>query len=174
MTLLRTIAVLAQKPEQGDEVAALHRAAFGGTYEADLTAKLHQDGLVLVSLVAVQAEAVVGHILFSDLAVEVDGRAVGAVALAPLAVRPDRQRQGLGSRLVREGLAAVRAPGRAAVIVLGHADYYPRFGFSAALARKLAAPFDGDGFMALELVPDALAGRRGSVRYPAAFGLLPG
>ena len=57
------------------------------------------------------------------------------------------------------------------MVVLGHVRYYPRFGFSAELARKLASPFPGEAFMALELVPGALAGRAGSVRYPAAFGI---
>jgi putative acetyltransferase len=93
------------------------------------------------------------------------------VSLVPLAVRPDRQGRGIGSRLVAAGLALLRERGWAAVVVLGHARYYPRFGFSAELARKLASPFPGEAFMALELVPGALAGGAGSVGYPAAFGV---
>ena len=88
-----------------------------------------------------------------------------------MAVWPDRQGRGIGSTLVRRGLDVLKRRGIAAVIVLGHESYYPRFGFSAALARKLAAPFSGEAFMALELTPGALAGERGTVRYPAAFGL---
>ena len=165
-----TIRIIAEQPEHAAAVAALNRAAFGGDFEAKLVARLHLDCLVAVSLVAVEG-SVVGHILFSELAVEVDGRSVAAMALAPMAVRPDRQRQGVGTALVHEGLARVRTAGREAVIVLGHPQYYPRFGFSAAMARKLRSPFPGEAFMALELVPGALAGASGSVRYPAAFGI---
>jgi putative acetyltransferase len=70
---------------------------------------------------------------------------------------------------VRAGLDAVRDAGYAAVVVLGHPEFYPRFGFSADLAAKLASPFAGPAFMALELVPGALDGTRGTVTYPPAF-----
>jgi putative acetyltransferase len=154
-----------------DAIAAVVRAAFGGEDEVALIAQLRSDGDALVSLVAAEGEAVLGHILFSRLGVEVDGAPVPAAALAPVAVRPDRQGQGIGAQLIEAGLEACRAAGIAAVIVLGHPDYYPKFGFSAELARKLRAPFSGDAFMALELVPGALAGASGSVRYAAAFGI---
>jgi putative acetyltransferase len=150
-------------------IADLHRAAFGGEFEAELVARLHRDGLVAVSLVALDDNAIVGHILFSALAVEVDGRTVRAVSLAPLAVRPDRQRTGIGARLVEAGLARLRDAGWNAVIVLGYPAYYAHFGFSASLARKLSSPYVGDAFMALALTKGALDGKAGSVRYPAAF-----
>jgi putative acetyltransferase len=152
-------------------VAALNREAFGGDEEVLLIERLRADRLIAVSLVAVEDASLVGHILFSDLAVEVDGRPVRAVSLAPMCVRTDRQRQGIGSVLVRAGLDAVRDAGYAAVIVLGHPEFYPRFGFSAALAARLAAPFAGPAFMAVELVPGALDGTRGAVTYPPAFQL---
>jgi putative acetyltransferase len=152
-------------------VAALVREAFGGEDEVDLIARLRPDGDALVSLVAVDGDALLGHVLFSPLGVEVDGAPVRAVALAPLAVRPDRQRQGIGYKLVEAGIEACRAAGIAAVIVLGDPEYYHRFGFESDTARKLSAPFSGDAFMALELTPDALAGGTGTVRYASAFGL---
>lgn len=123
-------------------------------------------------MVAIEEGEIVGHILFSTLDVTIDGRAVKAVALAPIAVLPDRQRSGIGSALVRAGLDLARAEGWEAVIVVGHPDYYPRFGFSAASARHLAAPFSGKAFMALALREGALDGRAGRVVYPAAFGLV--
>jgi putative acetyltransferase len=94
-----------------------------------------------------------------------------ALALAPMAVLPGHQRRGLGSALVRHGLEAARGLGHAIVIVLGHPDFYPRFGFSAALARPLACPYGepGPAWMALELVPGALDEVRGQVVYPPAF-----
>ncbi|HKU99074.1 MAG TPA: N-acetyltransferase [Vineibacter sp.] len=165
------IAIVEEDPSQRQQIADLLRAAFDGDAEAALVDRLRRDRLVAASLVAHADGDVVGHILFSDLAVTVDGRAVTAAALAPLAVHRDHQRQGIGSRLVLAGLSIVRERGYAAVIVVGHADYYPRFGFSAALARKLTAPFTGDSFMALELVPGSLRGETGTVRYPPAFEL---
>jgi putative acetyltransferase len=162
-------AVADERREHRPAVLTLHCTVFGGDYEAELIERLDRDGLVVASLVALEAEIVVGHVHFSDLAVEIDGRPIRAASLAPLAVRPDFQRRGIGTRLVTNGLRILRDRGRAAAIVLGHPGYYRRFGFSAELARKLAGPFKGESFMALELVHGALDGLTGSVRYPAAF-----
>ena len=94
-----------------------------------------------------------------------------ALSLAPLAVLPGYQRQGVGSALVRRALEEARRQGHAAVLVLGHADYYPRFGFSAGKAAGVACPFGDAGphWMALELVSGALEGVRGRAVYPPAF-----
>lgn len=154
-----------------DAIAALNRAAFGGEEEVGIIQRLRRDGLVVVELVAVQAGALIGHILLSALPTSMDGRPVSALALAPMAVLPGRQGKGIGGRLIEAALDEARRLGYAAVVVLGHPDYYPRFGFSAALARKLASPFSGEAFMALELVPGALAGQVGTVTYPPAFEL---
>ena len=120
-------------------------------------------------MVAIIGGQIVGHILFSDLEAEIDGRSVKALALAPMAVVPVRQRQGIGARLIGESLARLERGEYEALFVLGHQTYYPRFGFSAELARKISSPFDGDAFMARELKPGALQGKMGSVTYPAAF-----
>ena len=152
-------------------IADLNRAAFGSDAEGALIAQLRDDGLVLVERVALDAGELVGHILFSRLDVEIEGRAVRSAALAPMAVRPDRQRHGIGSRLVQDGLAELRRIGCEAVIVLGHPGYYPRFG-SSALAEKFDAPFRGEAFMALALMPGALDGHAGSVTYPDAFRIV--
>lgn len=151
-------------------IAAVNDAAFGGSEESALVERLRAAGLATVSLVAIEPEGLVGHLLLSPLEVVVDGRPVRPLSLAPLAVAPDRQRQGIGSALVREGLRLAGERGWEAVVVLGHPDYYPRFGFSAALAERLQAPFSGPAFMALELVPSALSGGQGRVVFPPAFG----
>lgn len=163
------------RPEEpGDRAAiqAVNAAAFGQDDEADLVDRLRQDGLVIASLVAVEGTTgeIVGHILFSDLPIETDTRTIRAAALAPMAVLPAFQRQGVGSALVRAGLEACRGLGIEAVVVLGHPDYYPRFGFSAETAKRLRAPYAGEAFMALELTPGVLQGIDATLRYPPALG----
>ncbi|MEN3976771.1 N-acetyltransferase [Emcibacter sp. SYSU 3D8] len=150
-------------------IRTLNRIAFGGEYEAALIERLRAEELIRASLVAIDDEQLIGHILFSAISVIVDGWGVRAAALAPMAVTPKRQRQGVGSALVRTGLDQLAAQGFEAVIVLGHPAYYPRFGFSPATVNKLEAPYSGEAFMALELTADALAGMSGTVTYPDAF-----
>lgn len=164
-------AIRAAGPADVQAIAALNRAAFGGEEEVGIIERLRRDGLVAAELVVERDGAIIGHILLSWLPATMDGRVVKALALAPMAVRPGLQKQGIGGRLIVAALDEARAAGAEAVIVLGHPGYYPRFGFSAAPAQRLASPFSGEAFMALELVPRALAGEQGSVSYPAAFGL---
>jgi putative acetyltransferase len=88
-----------------------------------------------------------------------------------MAVLPELQSQGIGSALVQKGLEACRQQGRRIVVVLGHAHFYARFGFSPKLAARLESRFSGgDSFMAQELVPGALDGVVGRVQYPPPFG----
>jgi len=93
-----------------------------------------------------------------------------AVSLAPVSVHPQHQRLGIGSALIRRGLDECRAQNEPAIFVLGHADYYPRFGFSSETAKPFG-PFKGESWMALELIPHCLEGLSGDVKYAAAFGL---
>lgn len=158
----------------GDRAAirSVHRRAFGQDDEANIVDALRDGGFDRVSLVAEAGGAIIGHVLFSDLPIVTNAGTVPALALAPVGVLPEFQRRGVGSALIRQGLEVSRMEGHQIVVVLGHADYYPRFGFSANLAEPLASPFDGrDAWMALELVPGALAGVRGWVNYPPPFGL---
>lgn len=161
--------IIAEQPDQRPAIRALYLAAFPSAYEADLVERLRASGLVVVARVVRDGHAILAHILFSDLSVEVDGRRVAAVSLAPVAVAPAVQRIGIGTVLIRAGLLLVRERGCDAVIVVGDPAYYARFGFSAELAEKLHSPWTGPAFMALELTPGALAGRAGRVSYPAAF-----
>ena len=154
--------------DAADEVI---RAAFGRTAEVVLAQQLREDGDVLLELGAFDDRAMIGHVLFSRLAVASTSRCGPTLvaALAPVSVRPARQQEGIGATLVRQGLEACGQVGIGAVLVLGDPAYYGRFGFSAELASPVEAPFAGPAFMALELVPAALAGVR-AVRYPDAFG----
>jgi len=126
---------------------------------------------MLLSLVAELDRGIVGHILFSRMAIESPGGPVAAVALAPVAVLPGYQRRGIGGRLIRHGLELLRERGEEIVLVLGHPDYYPRFGFSGEKASDLEHPFPPEAFLAIELAPNALDGIRGKVKYAAAFGI---
>jgi putative acetyltransferase len=160
--------VVTVRPETPADYAAIHavnRAAFAQPDEADLVDRLRAEGSVLLSLVADQDSAIVGHVLFTRMHVG----DTPAVALAPVAVDPVHQRQGIGAALIRRGLDLLRDAGERIVIVVGHPAYYPRFGFSGAPA--IEHPFPPEAFMALELTPRALADAAGAVRYPPAFGL---
>ena len=149
----------------------MNETAFGTSEEADLIESLRTDGDVLVSTVAELEGHIVGHILFSRMSIETTSAMIPAVALAPMAVVPEVQRQGIGGRLIEHGLDALRSLRERIVIVVGHPTYYPRFGFSSERARGLGSPFPPDAFMALELTPGALEGTRGWVKYPRAFRL---
>jgi putative acetyltransferase len=151
-------------------IRQVNHLAFGQDAEARLVDALRQGGYARLSLVAEKAGQVVGHILFSDLPIITLAGTVPALALAPMAVLPAFQHQGIGSGLVRRGLEVCQDQGHHIVVVLGHTDFYPRFGFSPALADRLESPFsDNPAFMALELVPGALAGVVGKVQYPPPF-----
>jgi putative acetyltransferase len=156
-----------------DAVRRLNRLAFEGEAEARLVDALRDGGHVRVSLVADLDGEIVGHVLFSDLPIVTADGTVPALSLAPLAVLPRHQRQGVGSALLRRGLEVCREQGHRIVLVLGHPEFYPRFGFSADLARPLESPFGGgEPWMALELVPGALGNVSGRVEYPPPFAEL--
>ncbi|MBI4616546.1 MAG: N-acetyltransferase [Planctomycetes bacterium] len=152
---------------------AVTLAAFPTRAEADLVDALRAGAEPFVSLVAEQGGAIVGHITFSP--VTLDALAELRIAgLGPMAVAPAHQRRGIGSALVRAGLDTCRTLGFAAVVVLGHPGFYPRFGFAPSVRFGFRSEYDvpEDVFMALELVPGALRGSTGTARYHPAFGTL--
>jgi putative acetyltransferase len=152
-----------------DLIRLVNEEAFGGTDEAVLVDRLRRDRAVLLSLIALDGDRAVGHIMFTRLPIHASDSTIDAVALAPLAVRPDVQRQGIGSALIKDGVNRLMAAGERIVIVVGEPRYYQRFGFSARIARNLSCPLSGPSFMAMELRPGALEGVVGVVKYPAAF-----
>ncbi|MFO0800900.1 MAG: N-acetyltransferase [Gemmataceae bacterium] len=160
-----------EAPADRAAVRAVVRAAFSRDDEADLVDALRAGGFVREAFVAEAGGEVVGYVLFTHLPVVTAGGVVETLALAPMAVAPARQRQGVGSDLIGAALDSCRGRGHRAVVVLGHADYYPRFGFTATLAEQLRSPFSGPHFMAIELVPGALSGVEGEVSYAPPFGV---
>lgn len=163
------------RPETAADVEAVRRVnrlAFGQDEEAGIVDALRAGGHVRMSLVAEVNGVVVGHILFSRLPILTNAGTVEAISLAPMAVLPEYQRKNIGSALVEQGLESCRAAGHRIVVVLGHPEFYPRFGFSAKLAEPLLSPFDGRAaWMATALVPGALDGVAGWVQYPPPFGI---
>jgi putative acetyltransferase len=166
------LAIRPETPADHAAVDAIVAAAFARPDEARLVAALRPLARPQVSLVATEGERVVGHVFFSPVTADTPAPGLGLVmGLAPLAVAPDRQRAGIGSALTRAGLDACRGLGAAAVIVLGHPEYYARFGFRPAADFALRSEYGGgDSFMALELVRGALTGTRGMLRYRPEFG----
>jgi putative acetyltransferase len=163
------VVIRAETPGDSIAIREVNRLAFGRDDEGRLVGALRDGEYARVSLVAQEAVRVVGHILFSALPIVTAHGTIEALALAPLAVAPDRQRRGIGSGLVREGLLACAEAGHRAVVVLGDPEFYARFGFSARLAEQLTSPYAGAAFQALELAPRALEVVAGEVRYPPPF-----
>src|SRR5215472_16413875 len=159
-----------ERPADVDDIRAVNKYAFGTPEEADLIEALRRVGSPLVSLVAEEAGAIVGHILFSRVTLSSDPNLCIA-GLAPMAVMPARQRLGIGSALVRAGLEECRSAGFLAVAVLGHRTFYPRFEFVPASRFGIASTYDvpDDVFMMRELEPGALREKRGVIHYHAAF-----
>ncbi|HEV2801192.1 MAG TPA: N-acetyltransferase [Pyrinomonadaceae bacterium] len=175
------ITVRSERPEDIGAVRRVNEAAFDRSEEAALVDALRAAAQPYISLVAERDGQVVGHIFFSPVTLETDDgasvivetaeRAPQMLGLAPMAVLPEFQKQGIGSRLVREGLNECRRMGCEAVVVLGHPEYYPRFGFVPAGRAGLRSeyPVPDDVFMVLELKPGALPAR-GLVKYHPEFG----
>jgi len=169
--------VIVRKERDADieAIRAVNDAAFKQPGEGMLVDALRANGGVMLSLVAQEdgpAGAIVGHILFSPVTVEAESGRFGAAGLAPLAVLPDKQSQGIGSRLVRDGLDLVRRKGVPGCVLLGSPKYYSRFGFDRASRIGLywkTQPTETEHFLMVELTPGTPFGRGGLVSYRPEF-----
>jgi putative acetyltransferase len=152
-------------------IRRVNEAAFGQPAEADLVEALRAHSAVTVPLVAEVDGQIVGHILFAPVSIAEAMESLRIAGLAPMAVLPSHQRRRIGSLLVKHGLEYCRKAGVQAVVVLGHPEYYPRFGFRPSSAWGLRCEFDApdEAFMALELIPNVLSGNAGVIRYHPAF-----
>lgn len=166
------IIVRAETPEEMEAVRRVNESAFGRAEEANLVDALRAAARPHISLVAEAGGMVVGHIFFSPVTLETGDKGRAIFGLAPMAVLPEHQNQGVGSRLVREGLSECRRIGCGAVVVLGHPAYYPRFGFVPASSKGLRCeyPVPDEAFMVAELMPGGLLSARGLVKYHPEFG----
>ena len=144
--------------------------AFGQDSEARLVDALRANGAARLSLVASLDGSIVGHIMFSPART---GSVTGA-ALGPMAVAPDLQRRGIGSRLVEDGIATLKQDDCPFIVVVGHPGFYPRFGFTPADTIGLTCEWNvpRDVFMALVLDPAAMRGVAGIAKYRDEFSTL--
>jgi putative acetyltransferase len=166
--------VLVTREVRSEDRAAVLRVqerAFGRADEAELVDALSAIVDPRLSLLSERGGRVVAHVLFTPVVIGESDAATAAVALGPVGVLPEEQRQGTGSALVREGLAACARAAHHVVFVLGNPVFYRRFEFVAAGPRGLRCKFDApaDAFQVVELRPNALGGRRGSVHYRPEF-----
>ncbi len=162
-----------EKPEDIEAVRQVNLAAFNGGGEADVVDLLRQDSDIFISLVAKIDDQVVGHILFTPVRIEqTDGGTISGLGLAPLAVRPEYQGQGIGSALCTLGMKLAAQAGYPFAVVLGHPGYYPRFGFEPASKFGIKSAFPDVGeeaFMIWIKDLSAMAGVSGVAYYHPAF-----
>jgi putative acetyltransferase len=165
--------VRAEQKNDAEAIDEVTRLAFGQEDECLLIRRIRNSPRFIpdLSLVAVKEGKIVGHILFSPIIIETAKGNIQALSLAPMAVLPAFQNRGIGSELVQEGLSRCRRLDHKIVVVIGHPDYYPRFGFILARPQGLAVafPVPDEAFMVQELVPRALESIKGTVRYPPEF-----
>ena len=160
-----------ETPEDKAAIRHINEEAFGRKVEAEIIEKLRNRGALTISIVAIQDAEIVGHIAFSLVNVESERSSFEAMALAAMAVLPVYQSKGIGSLLVQTGLEKCRDLGHDIVVVVGHPNYYPRFGFVPAKPKGIECKFEvpNEAWMVLELRKGALAGRRGTVRFQPEF-----
>ena len=166
------IEIRREKPEDVPAIRCVNETAFGQPQEANVVDRLREACDELLSLVAVDGGRVIGHILFSPAVLGGQNPAVHGVGLAPMAVLPEFQRKGVGSMLVRRGLEILRELACPFVIVLGHAEYYPRFGFERASRYGITSQWKGvpdEAFMILVLDASAMKGVSGVAPYRNEF-----
>lgn len=166
------LTIRAEGLEDHPQVRRINELAFGQPAEADLVDRLRQACADALSLVAEDHDQVVGHILFTPVVIETAQQRVVGMGLAPMGVLPARQREGIGSQLVTRGLKVLRDRCCPFIVVVGHPEYYPRFGFEPASRHGLASQWDGipdAAFMTLILDPAVMAGVSGVARYRDEF-----
>ncbi len=164
--------IRSETPADIDAIRIMTDAAFGGTTESMLVGLVRDsEGFVPgLSLVAVENETVLGHVLFSHVTLDGENPRL-VLSLAPLSVHPDHQNKGVGSALMAAGIEAVRAAGEDIIVLEGHPGYYPRFGFERGIDVGIDKPdprVPDDAFMVF-FADEAARGTTGKIVYPPAF-----
>jgi putative acetyltransferase len=157
-----------ERPDDITAIRELNERAFGQDQEANIVDALRSNGAASLSLVATVNGKVVGHILYSP--VSVADKSAG-MALGPMAVLPEFQLQGIGSKLVEAGNQRLRGQGCPFIVLVGHEHFYPRFGFTPASARGITCEWEvpDDVFMILVLDEAKMQGVSGLARFRNEF-----
>ncbi len=166
------IKIREERVEDYKAVREINDNAFGQPEEGRIVDKIREACGKIISLVAVEDEKVVGHIFFSPAVINYNGKAIKGMGLAPMAVHPDYQNNGIGSLLVNEGIKRVKETSSTFIIVLGHEKYYPRFGFETASKFGIKPQWKGvpdEAFMIMILDKEAMAGVSGVATYKKEF-----
>lgn len=170
MSLDLEVKIRQESEADSTEVLEVIRLAFGRNAESQLVEKFRQNPNYIpeLSLVAEYEGHVIGHILFFPIEVKVDGEALQTLVLAPLSVHPSYQWRGVGGELAKAGLATAKQRGYPSVLVLGHPNYYPRFGFRRASewGFKMKEADPPEAFMAIEFIEGELKRSKESFRFP--------
>ena len=166
--------MLSIEKETNADVSAIHQVnvdAFKQPNEARLVDALRAAGALTHSLVAKEDGNVIGHLAVSPVTITDNGKEYHAVGLGPIAISPSRQRTGIGKALINHLIDSVLKESDNLLVVLGHPEYYPKFGFKPSLPFGIKSEYDvpQEAFMALELKPGALNEISGVVRYHETF-----
>jgi putative acetyltransferase len=160
-----------EEPSDIDKICEVNSDAFETETEANLVNALRSSGCTFISLIAETDNKLVGHILFTPVELTDNGNKLRILGLAPMAVLSQYQNKGIGSKLVKAGLEYCRSLGYDAVVVLGHPNYYPRFGFVPSIKVGIKSEYEvpDEVFMILELIPGVLKNHMGVIKYHAGF-----
>ncbi len=160
-----------EQPTDIEQIEDLYNKAFDTDAEAELVSSLRESGVPSISLVYEEGTDIIGHILFTQVELVGDTSGVCMMGLAPMGVLPGDQYRGIGSSLVKAGLDECKSEGCDAAVVLGYTSFYPKFGFVPSEQFGITTEFDvpAEVFMAQELKPGALNGKKGKVKFHRAF-----
>lgn len=161
-----------EKDSDKEKIWKVNAEAFESEAEANLVNALRDSGISFISLVAEEDEGIIGHILFTPVELIGDAAGLKLMGLAPMAILPKLQRKGIGSQLVKTGIENCATQGYDAIVVFGHPEYYPKFGFVPSVKYGIKSEYDvpDETFMVLELKESSLRDKNGIIKYHAAFG----